>query len=74
MSGDGAQQPAEVTVLGPATAEETAALVVVLAAVAGEGDGEPASGAGSEWASPARRVRADPGPRPGGWRASALPR
>ncbi len=62
-------------VAGSPSAEELAALVTVLAALETGGDPDqddarPASG----WAAPAARLRTAYGPRPGGWRDSALPR
>jgi hypothetical protein len=60
------------SVSGNPTAEELAALVVVLSALGGEEE----SGSGSRrsaWADPAWRL-VGPSTRIGGWRASALPR
>jgi acyl-CoA carboxylase epsilon subunit len=61
-------------VRGNPTAEELAALVAVLVAAGGSGEPEaPRTARG--WSSPAARLRSPAyGPKPGGWRASALPR
>jgi hypothetical protein len=54
--------------------EELAALVAVLVAAGNNAAGEPPSPQ-RRWASPATRLRSPAyGPRPGGWRASGLPR
>ena len=65
-------RPALRVVRGDPTAEEIAALVAVLAAAAGGGEppGPPAEV--SQWAPPARLMRAPAWPT--GWWASALPR
>lgn len=70
-------KPAFRVVHGDATAEEIAALVATLAAVAAAraqtaGDAKPAP-VRSNWNAPARRLRAPVYPSPGGWRRSALP-
>ena len=58
---------------GHPTAEELAAVVVVLRAVSGGGaDDTPAPT--STWSAPALRLRTAYGQGPGGWRASVLPR
>lgn len=60
---------------GHPTEAEVAALVTVLAAAtaaAGAPDPAPAPTA-SAWATHDRLVRAPHHPRPGGWRASAIP-
>ncbi len=70
-----ADRPALFVVKGDATAEEVAALTVVLQALAGSA-APPAPPRRSTWASPQRAVRSSylaPG-TPGGWRSSALPR
>jgi hypothetical protein len=59
-------------VCGEPSAEELAALVVVLSATAGSGETEPAAPR-SLWASGAR-ARTTPLPGAGAWRASGLPR
>ena len=58
---------------GTATAEEVAALTVVLQGIAAASVPveEPVR---SEWAAPRRRVRTTYPAGPGGWRSSALPR
>jgi hypothetical protein len=62
---------------GDATAEEVAALVTALAAVAAARAGaerpEPAKPA-SAWTDRSRLLRSAVHPSPGGWRRSALPR
>lgn len=62
---------------GGATAEEVAALVTALAAVAAARAGaerpEPAKPA-SAWTDRSRLLRSAVHPSPGGWRRSALPR
>ena len=61
-------------VRGNPTAEEVAALVAVLVAAGGAGESEPPR-TPRGWSSPAARLRSPAyGPRPGGWRASGLPR
>jgi hypothetical protein len=62
-------------VRGTATAQEIAAVVIVLAR-AGRPAQEPAVGASGrfEWSARSRLVRAAVRPGPGAWRASALPR
>ena len=64
-------------VRGDATAEEIAAVVATLTAVAvarsrAAEDEEPAP-VRANWNAPARLVRAPVHPAPGGWRRSALP-
>ncbi len=60
---------------GDATAEEIAAIVAVLAAASGNGDGTDGTRTTrSRWADPRTRMRAHLSPGPGAWRASALPR
>jgi hypothetical protein len=54
--------------------EELAALVAVLVAAGSNAAAEPPAPQ-RRWASPATRLRSPAyGPRPGGWRASGLPR
>ncbi len=69
-----ADQPpaAAIRVTGPATAEDVAAVVAVLAA-AGGGDPEPAARR-SPWASHTAALRRPVDHGPGGWRRSGLPR
>jgi len=61
-------------VAGQPTAEETAAVVVVLSALAGQRAPAAAAPARSRWAARSRLLREPVSPGPGGWRASALPR
>jgi hypothetical protein len=69
------QAPALRVVSGQPTAEELAAVVVVFGAVAARGSSRPAGAPRrSQWAAPARLVRAPIVAGPGAWRASALPR
>ncbi|WP_353356680.1 acyl-CoA carboxylase epsilon subunit [Intrasporangium sp. DVR] len=74
MSSGEHREPSEaVRVLrGHPTAEETAVLVAVLAAVGGAGEGEVAHSR-SAWSDPAWRL-VGPQARRGGWRVSSLPR
>ena len=67
-------EPSFQVVRGQPTDEETAALAVVLAALAARERAGPvrAGGAGT-WASHARALRARPAQGPGAWRRSALP-
>ena len=61
-------------ILGNPNDEELAALVALLVAAGSNAPAEPAAPQ-RRWASPATRLRsAAYGPRPGGWRASGLPR
>lgn len=70
-----AAAPVIAIVAGSPTAEEIAALVAVLRALAAPGT---AAGAGrtirSEWSARSRLMRQPLSCGPGGWRASALPR
>jgi len=69
------QAPALRVVSGQATAEELAAVVVVLGAASARAqDGPAAAPRRSQWAAPSRLVRAPIVAGPGAWRASALPR
>ena len=61
-----------VVVAGPATAEDVAAVVAVLAAAAG-GSREPAVEADSPWASHEAALRRQLGHGPGTWRTSLRP-
>ena len=61
-----------VVVAGPATAEDVAAVVAVLAAASG-GSHEPAVEAGSPWASHEAALRRQLGHGPGTWRTSLRP-
>jgi hypothetical protein len=68
------EQPVVRIVRGNPTAEELAALVTVLVAASGSDEPE-ASTPARRWSSPAARLRSPAyGPKPGGWRASGLPR
>lgn len=60
-------------VAGDASADELAALTVVLAALGGGESPEPPSRAGG-WGGAGTGVRRVPAAGPGAWRASALPR
>ncbi len=61
-----------IVIKGSATDEETAALLATLASLGAPAP--PTRPIPSEWAAPSRRVNPPMYPRPGGWRASALPR
>jgi hypothetical protein len=64
-------------VRGQPSEEETAALAVVLAALAARGRAareRPAPAGARTWASHARALRACAAPGPGAWRHSAQPR
>ena len=61
-------------VRGNPTDEELAALVAVVAALSGSGPVESADAPRSEWAAPARKVRATHRHGPGAWRASVFAR
>jgi hypothetical protein len=72
---DGAPRPSMFLVRGDASAEEIAALVAVLQAVAARADSAgPVARVTSQWSAPRRRMRGPHAAGPGGWRASALPR
>ena len=62
-------------VRGDATPEEIAAIVTVLAAVAGGEDGAAGDSGprASRWSAPVARVRPPVVHGPGAWRGSALP-
>ncbi|UUZ44012.2 acyl-CoA carboxylase subunit epsilon [Janibacter limosus] len=62
-----------IEVLGDATPEQVAALVAVLSGLGG-GEDEAPAGSPSRWSAPARLVRHEVHPSPGGWVASGLPR
>jgi hypothetical protein len=67
--------PALTIVSGQPTPEETAAVVVVLTALAGHAASAPADPpTPSQWSARSRFMRAPVTPGPGAWRASALPR
>lgn len=66
--------PALRIVAGQPTAEETAAVVVVLSALARQQPPAPPAPARSQWAARQRLLREPVSPGPGGWRASARPR
>jgi Acyl-CoA carboxylase epsilon subunit len=66
--------PVLTVVRGSPSAEEIAALVIVLTARTGPASAGAAARPGSAWSARSRLLR-EPLPRgPGGWRASALPR
>jgi acyl-CoA carboxylase epsilon subunit len=69
-----ASDPVLQIVAGQPTAEETAAVVVVLSALASQAPPAPPAPARSQWAARPRLLREPVSPGPGGWRASALPR
>ena len=74
-SGEPDSRPAFTIVSGQPTPEETAAVVVVLTALAGQGASAPADPpTPSQWSARSRFMRAPVTPGPGAWRASALPR
>jgi hypothetical protein len=63
-------------VAGQPTPEETAAVTVILAALASAAGAPPQPGPGgprSAWSDPARRLRPAVSAGPGAWRASGLP-
>ncbi len=62
--------PGVVVVGGAATAEEVAALVAVLAAASGDGDGSAPEAAQSAWAAHGATLRRPVGHGPGAWRTS----
>ena len=73
--GEPDSRPALTIVSGQPTPEETAAVVVVLTALAGQAASPPAdSPTPSQWSARSRFMRAPLTPGPGAWRASALPR
>jgi hypothetical protein len=67
------QTPLLRVVRGAPSAEELAALVAVVAARAASGTSDPPARR-TAWNDPARLTRGPVHARPGGWRASALPR
>jgi len=69
-----AGEPVLRIVAGQPTAEETAAVVVVLSALASQPAAASPAPARSQWAARSRLLREPVSPGPGGWRASALPR
>jgi Acyl-CoA carboxylase epsilon subunit len=77
---DSEARPELAIVAGRPTAQETAAVVVVLGALLGPGQaGPPQAGTGtgagsSQWSARSRMLRAPVAADPGAWRASALPR
>ncbi len=72
--GDEHASPPLFLVRGGATAEEVAALTVVLQGVAAASAPADEQSVTSEWAAPHRQVRSTYPNGPGGWRSSALPR
>jgi hypothetical protein len=73
VSGPTESSPPLLLVKGDATAEEIAALTVVLQAVAGSAGDAPAKPR-SEWAAHHRKMCPVLPSGPGGWRSSTLPR
>ena len=74
-SSPSSSRPVLTIVSGQPMAEETAAAVVVLSALAAPAGPAPAARpAPSQWAARSRFMRAPLTPGPGAWRASALPR
>jgi len=71
-----AGRPALRVVAGRPTAQELAAVVVVLSArsAAPAGPAVAAPSASSQWAARSRLLREPVAAAPGGWRASGLPR
>lgn len=61
-------------VRGEPTAEELAALTVVLAAAASAGPDDPAPATPDRWSDPATRFRTPLHPGPGAWARSHWPR
>ena len=75
MSADGTDpRPPLFLVKGDATAEEVAALTVVLQGLAAAQAEPPRRRPRPEWSAPHRLVRPTLASGPGGWRSSALPR
>lgn len=72
-STDGAAPPPLFLVRGEATAEEVAALTVVLQSVAAANAAPPERRVRSEWSSHHRKMRPSVHAGPGGWRSSGLP-
>ena len=73
--GEPDSRPVLTIVSGQPTPEETAAVVVVLTALAGQAASAPAGPpTPSQWSARSRFMRAPVTPGPGAWRASALPR
>ena len=72
---DGPAAPAgpRIEVLGDASPEQVAALVAVLSGLGG-GEEEAPQAPPSRWSAPARLVRHEVHPSPGGWVSSGLPR
>jgi hypothetical protein len=68
---DAEQQPHLRIVRGEPSAEEVAALVAVVTALAAAGGSAGTPRRRSEWSAPHRGLR---GPQAAGWRSSALPR
>jgi Acyl-CoA carboxylase epsilon subunit len=73
-NGPDAAAPPLLVIRGDASAEEVAALVAVLQAMAGSAAQHTSSPRPSEWSAPRRRLRPPLAAGPGGWRASRLPR
>lgn len=72
---DGSPDPVAISILNAdATPEEIAAIVVALTVLASVATPTPAARRTSNWAAPARGLRAPHSPGHDQWRASALPR
>jgi hypothetical protein len=71
---DRAAAPPLFVIRGGATAEEVAALALVLQGVAAASAPAPEPEVTSEWAAHHRKLRASYPSGPGGWRSSGLPR
>lgn len=67
------ERPPLFVIAGPATAQEVAALSVVLTALAVDPSDAAPPRPRSLWASPQRAVRPQVRSGPGGWRASSRP-
>ena len=71
---DGSADPAVISILNAdATPEEVAAIVVALTAIAAAATSPPAARRTSNWAAPARALRAPHRPGHDQWRASNRP-
>jgi hypothetical protein len=66
--------PALRVVRGDPSAEELAALVTVVQAIAAASSAEPPARPRSEWSAAHRRMRTSFPSGPGAWRSSGLPR
>jgi hypothetical protein len=73
LAGDQGTPAALAIVAGRPTAAETAAVTVVLAALAAAQPQPGPGGPRSAWSDPSRRLRPAVSAGPGAWRASGLP-